>query len=392
MPPLGWVAARWGAASIASPALPSKSIWRTSASLQARICPLISSSMSSATAATESSGGREDQMAISLDEWQGWGTSSPVPTTVTEVIENMKVLARDSDAPVTFGGSGGKLRGRFKDQEDKKHRSVYESLGDSEKKLQFFAARQIACRLLGNREHLCQKCWLAMEDCMCSKLVKSPLWSGIKFWLYMHPKDFLRQNNTGKLLWQIFGIQSAALCLFGIPEQEDIMWNAFRDSGKGMVWFLYPNQNESPKSVQDVFWGGPFTSFEGQKEICVKQLNFVLIDGTWSNSAAMFRRVKERWTLTRGEENLPCLCLSTLGASVMHKLRPQPAWDRTCTAAAAAGILSEMHLIPSLSMHGLDKQAEAIEDALDVLLDALVKRRLRMGRSITRRERHNNCI
>lgn len=108
------------------------------------------------------------------------------------------------------------------------------------------------------------QCWLPMEDCMCSRLVPCPLWCGIKFWLYMHPKvclhyllhallsslffhctpcrniilyvssflqDFLRQNNTGKLLWLIFGIQAAPLCLFGIHEHEEIMWDAFRHSG-----------------------------------------------------------------------------------------------------------------------------------------------------------------
>jgi hypothetical protein len=41
----------------------------------------------------------------------------------------------------------------------------------------------------------------------------------------------LRQNNTGKLLWQVFGIQAAPLCLFGIQEHEDIMWDAFQRSG-----------------------------------------------------------------------------------------------------------------------------------------------------------------
>lgn len=48
-------------------------------------------------------------------------------------------------------------QGEFKIQEDKKHRATYEALGDSEKKIQFFSARQIACRVLGSRDYLCQK-------------------------------------------------------------------------------------------------------------------------------------------------------------------------------------------------------------------------------------------
>lgn len=72
----------------------------------------------------------------------------------------------------------------------------------------------------------------------------------------------------------------------------------------------------------------------------------------------------------------------------MHKLRPQPSWDRTCTAAAAASLLFELQLIPRLSSVGLEKQGEALEDSLEVLLEALTSRRIRMGRSITRKVRH----
>ncbi|KAL7000388.1 hypothetical protein U1Q18_001537, partial [Sarracenia purpurea var. burkii] len=164
-------------------------------------------------------------------------------------------------------------------------------------------------------------------------------------------------------------------------------------------------------------------------------LNFVLLDGTWNNSAAVFRRLKcvcmgltkvyaaillwpwhlschifldyetlvgvcewiqsNRSSLDKAKEvwgeDLPCISLAT-GASAMHKLRPQPSWDRTCTAAAAVSLLEELQLLPEFSSLGFDKQAKAIEDALVVLLDSLTVRRLRMGRSITRRERHNRDI
>ncbi|XP_034702698.1 uncharacterized protein LOC117927323 isoform X1 [Vitis riparia] len=331
--------------------------------------------------------------AIALQEWQGWGTESPLPERVAEIVHELKYLEKDFNAEMSFGGVGGKLQGDFKIQEDKKHRATYQALGDSEKKLQFFSARQIACRLLGSRGYLCQKCWLALEDCMCSKVIPCALWHGIRFWLYMHPKDFLRQNNTGKLLWQVFGVKAATLCLFGIAEHEEIMWNTFALAGKSNVWCLYPNKNAPTKSVQDSFaqeslGGLECPSTQTNRE---KILNFILIDGTWNNSAAMFRRLKEQAKLAWGEEDLPCISLA-MGASAMHKLRPQPSWDRTCTAAAAIGLLSELQLIPEFGSYGLDKQAEAVEDALAVLLEALTARRLRMGRSISRKQRHNTDI
>ncbi|KAL4280752.1 hypothetical protein GQ457_03G006500 [Hibiscus cannabinus] len=331
--------------------------------------------------------------AITLEEWQGWGCVSPVPAMVNAVIQELRLLENNTDAQMVFGGNGGKLQGDFKVQEDKKHRAKYQTLGDSDKKFQFFSARQIACRLLGSRSYLCQKCWLPMEDCMCLQVKPCSLWHGIRFWLYMHPKDFLRQNNTGKLLWQVFGVQAATLCLYGISEDEELMWNAFKDAGKDKVWCLYPNQNMVPKTVKDAFTGESSADTECAYSLTNgdRPLNFVLIDGTWSNSAAMFRRLKEQAKLVWGEEDLPCISLAT-GASAMHKLRPQPSWDRTCTAAAAIGVLSELQLLPECSIHGLDKQADAVEDALVVLLEALTTRRLRMGRSITRKVRHSRDI
>lgn len=71
------------------------------------------------------------------------------------------------------------------------------------------------------------------------------------------------------------------------------------------------------------------------------------------------------------------------------EVRPQPSWDRTCTAAAAIGLLYELKQLAEFSSFELDKQGEAIDNALEVLFEALIARRLRRGRSISRKERHN---
>ncbi|ONI17091.1 hypothetical protein PRUPE_3G137200 [Prunus persica] len=257
--------------------------------------------------------------AITLQEWQGWGTTSPLPAMVTKIVEDLKALEKDIDAQMSFGGSGGKLQ-----------------------------------------------CWLPLEDCMCSNVTQSTLWHRMRFWLYMHPKDFLRQNNTGKLLWQVFGTEAATLCLFGISEHEEIMWNALKLAGKKNVWCLYPNKNAALKSVEDVFGQEPSPYLE-----CTD--------------------TKDQATSVWGEADFPCISLAT-GVSAMHKLRPQPSWDRTCTAGAAIGLLSELQLLPEFSSFGFDKQAEALEDTLVILLEALTTRRVRMGRSITRKVRHMSGI
>ncbi|XP_029129620.1 uncharacterized protein LOC109810401 isoform X2 [Cajanus cajan] len=286
---------------------------------------------------------------VSLQEWQGWGTTSPLPTMVAQIVEDLKVLEEDLDAHMSFGGNGGKLQGNFRVQEDKKHRATYQALGDSEKKLQFYSARQIACRILGSRGYLCQKCWLPMEDCMCSKVTSCTLYPGMKFWLYMHPKDFLRQNNTGKILWQGVGGDAATLCIFCIPEHEEIMWNSFKMAGKSNVWCLYPNKSVVLKSVQNVFGQESVTSDEvAPSKLKVDTVqHFIFIDGTWSNSAAMFRRLQDKAKLVWGDEDLACISLNP-GASSMHKLRSSIVFQGQATAVLGSYMHSGSCCWPAL--------------------------------------------
>ncbi|CAM8915367.1 unnamed protein product [Rhodiola kirilowii] len=44
---------------------------------------------------------------------------------VTEIVEDLKAIEKDTEARVCFGGLGGKLKGDFKVVEDKKHRAKY---------------------------------------------------------------------------------------------------------------------------------------------------------------------------------------------------------------------------------------------------------------------------
>lgn len=69
-------------------------------------------------------------------------------------------------------------QGELKVKEDKKHRAKYQALSDSEQKIQFFSARQIACRLLGSRGYLCQK--------VCSLIAQ----------LTVDKRKFMRNNKS----------------------------------------------------------------------------------------------------------------------------------------------------------------------------------------------------
>lgn len=56
---------------------------------------------------------RDASASISVREWQGWGTSSQIPAMVVDVIGDLKLLERDMEAQMSFGGLGGKLQVRL---------------------------------------------------------------------------------------------------------------------------------------------------------------------------------------------------------------------------------------------------------------------------------------
>lgn len=48
----------------------------------------------------------ERPTTVSLQEWQAWGTNSPLPKQVSEIVQEIIV----SDAHMKFGGLGGKIK------------------------------------------------------------------------------------------------------------------------------------------------------------------------------------------------------------------------------------------------------------------------------------------
>ncbi|KAH7434968.1 hypothetical protein KP509_06G043000 [Ceratopteris richardii] len=313
-------------------------------------------------------------------DWKDFGRCPPeIPPLVKRLIWEVKALEVELGEKLTFGGPRGCLQGRAKVAEEHRHRTFMGYLPDNEERLQFFSARQVACRILGCRGYLCKDCWLPLADCMCAKVKKFPLWSGIQLWIYMHPKDFLRKNNSGKLLWQVFGNDSTHLCVCGIEEQENAMWEAFRQSGQGSIWYLYPEQGNT--HINEINLPRQIKS---QMLECGKTkttLNFILIDGTWTNSKMMVNRLQDRAGVTWKDQRMQSLSLTPEKHSVLHGLRPQPSLDRTCTAAATAQLLRELDLKDELSGCELGQAAAALDEGLKELLQALTIRLEKSGRA-----------
>lgn len=333
-------------------------------------------------------GVKDDESLVRM--WQAFGRTHEVPVLVKKLMENTKALEAELGEELKFGGPRGSLKGEAGKTEDRRHRAFYHTLSDSEAKLQFFAARQVACRILGSHGYLCEHCWLPTEDCMCEALVRGSLWQHVIIWVYMHPKDFLRKNNTGKLLWQALGNQ-VQLCVCGIQLHEDAMWAALQQAGRDHVWCVYPAKNEHEITVSKLSapQGYNEEAHVKSEDSKLKPLNFIMIDGTWSNSRAMVSRLQERASTVWEGSGLPCLSLSPDEFSSIHGLRPQPSMEKTCTAAAAGQLLRELHQTPTFAGHDLDLTADTIDEAVDCLSEALVGRRQRVGRPVTRSRRHD---
>lgn len=95
----------------------------------------------------------------------------------------------------------------------------------------------------------CGTCWLPIENCMCGEIsaLSRPLWPGMKIWMLMHSKEFLRKNNTGKVMWQLFGEESVRLSISGLDMHEDEMWKEFESAGRHRVFLMYPERKAQEK-------------------------------------------------------------------------------------------------------------------------------------------------
>ncbi|KAL9690039.1 hypothetical protein QQ045_010432 [Rhodiola kirilowii] len=63
---------------------------------------IVSSSLTSRSPPRESVMG-ESGIVISLEEWQGWGSNGELLAMVTEIVEDLKAIEKDTEARVCFG-------------------------------------------------------------------------------------------------------------------------------------------------------------------------------------------------------------------------------------------------------------------------------------------------
>lgn len=248
-------------------------------------------------------------------------------------------------------------------------------------------AKNIAARVLsrGLAQDWCERCWVERPSCYCERLVRwdaagaaVPGGSGrdggdlrrIRVWVMQHSGDFWRVNNSGKLLWLCLGSEFAPLCIAEVDEQENLLMEAMEANPSGFC-MLWPGKIEGAArmSVEELC-----ASHGAQQAPTV--LECVLLDGTWSTAKMMAKRL-QRLAALAGIGPIATVHLRSAGVSELDKLRPQPDENKTCTAAAAITLLRELDasLQDANGSHSLGFAADALEASLEVMSQALMRRR-----------------
>lgn len=185
------------------------------------------------------------------------------------------------------------------------------------------AAVTVITRRLAKRRSICEKCLYLTDRCICEQVTRFK--SKHQLWLYQHPGEFARGNNSGHLLCLMGG---AKRVFTGIREEVGHMENVLtRERDSSVV--LFPTESAlTLKQYQE------WRRREWGEKVLDKPLNIVLLDGTSGQAKSMENRFLQF---------IPRLKLNaSLLESWLTPIRPQTTSGRVCTAQAAAIILKEL--------------------------------------------------
>ena len=251
--------------------------------------------------------------------------------------------------------------------------------GDKEALFRIFVAMKAIGQIANHRGRVCEYCWMPRVACICVtpvgtsapacrhpnanfRVASAPdLPRRIRIWLYMHTSEYVRINNSGKLLVLATGGDLSGpvasergvinergwpveCVMCGAEDHEAFMVRQLRKDqddvdGKICAWYLWPGG--TPATEIALF------SEEGTQEMNSKAenearttYNFILLDGTWSNAKAMGRRL-EKISKSAGVRMEAC-SINPAAPSAFAKLRKQPHLSKVSTTGAGVQLLREL--------------------------------------------------
>ena len=169
----------------------------------------------------------------------------------------------------------------------------------------------------GNRVVRCQRCLLPVAQCLCTTI--TPVSARSQFCLVMFDTEPLKPSNTGRLIADILP-QTTAFEWSRTAPPEQLLATVSDDSVQPLV--VFPGHYAAPG--REVISTPPVTG---------KPPLFVMLDGTWTEAAKMFR--KSPWL-----DRFPVMSLNVTRPS-RYSLRESPTAGQHCTAEIAIALLEQ---------------------------------------------------
>eukprot|EP00898_Chlorokybus_atmophyticus_P003007 jgi/Chlat1/3707/Chrsp251S03869 len=166
---------------------------------------------------------------LQRDHPDEWAALPALTKQLAETIQQEALLLAESNDAHLPEGNGTSVVADDDVPSELLCRRLIAAAGSDEERLRIFAAHAVGAR-----------CWFPAFHCICGHMKKHTLWPGVRLWLYMHPKEYRRINNSGKVLWHVFGEDSATLCIFGVEEHEDRLWSALTNPQHQRAYVLFP--------------------------------------------------------------------------------------------------------------------------------------------------------
>ena len=166
----------------------------------------------------------------------------------------------------------------------------------------------------GYRKHRCPGCQLPKQLCICSLLPS--LKTKATFWVLMHPFEFEKPTNTGKIIQDC------------VPQTKIIFWerttpdlellNMFQ--GQQNIFLVFPEEYKTDNN-----------SVIPATQLGVENPHFILLDGTWKQARKIFRKSPYL-------HHLPIISFKTDQKSIYLLRRPSQV-HHLCTIEVAIALL-----------------------------------------------------
>lgn len=169
----------------------------------------------------------------------------------------------------------------------------------------------------GNRVVRCQRCLLPLPHCLCPTIIPVPARS--QFCLVMFDTEPMKPSNTGRLIADI------------LPETTAFQWS--RTQPPQALLDTVNRQDVQPLVVFPEHYASQGRQVLTTPPLSGKPPLFIMLDGTWTEAAKMFR--KSPWM-----DRFPVMSLNVTRPS-RYSLRESPGAGQHCTAEVAIALLEQ---------------------------------------------------